>query len=52
MQGPYNIMFYVKKYMAPFAVCSGPPLVRDKLLGAPTFVRLAYYDHYGITMMS
>ena len=28
------IMFYVQNHMAPLAVCSGPPLVHDKLLEA------------------
>ena len=38
------IMFYVQKHIAPLAVCSGFLLVRDGLLGASTFVRLAYLD--------
>ena len=41
------IMFYVQKHIAPFAVCSGPQLVRD---GPPAFVRLAYYNHLISTM--
>ena len=36
------ITFYVQKPMAPLAVCSGLPLVRDGQLGAPTFVRFAF----------
>ena len=36
------ITFYVKK-QTPLAVCSGPPLVRHKTLGAPTFVIFAYW---------
>ena len=35
------ITFYIQNHIAPLAVCSGPPLVRDKPLGAPAFVRLA-----------
>ena len=37
----YNT-FYVKKYMALLAVCSGLPLVHDGHLGAPAFVKFAY----------
>ena len=29
--------------MAPLAMCYDPPLVRDKPLGAPAFVKLLYY---------
>ena len=36
------ITFYVQKPMASFAACFGALLVRDKLLGVPVFVRLAY----------
>ena len=36
------IKFCVKKHMAPLAVYSGPPLVRNNPLGAPAFKRLAY----------
>ena len=43
------IMFYVQKRMTPSPVCSGSPLVRDKLLGAPTFVRLVYYMTFANT---
>ena len=35
--------------MAPLAVSSGPPVVRDKPLGAPAFVGLVYCklkDHW------
>ena len=40
------IMFYVQKHIriAPLAICSNPPLVHDKPLGANAFVRLPYYD--------
>ena len=38
----YTITFSVQKHMAPLVVCSGLLMVRDKLLEAPTFVRLAY----------
>ena len=48
--GLVYITFYVQKHMAPMAVCSGPSLVRDTPLGAPAFVRLAYWltkrSHY------
>ena len=37
------ITLYVKKHIAPLAVCSGPLLVCDGLLGAPAFMRLTYY---------
>ena len=36
------ITFYVQKHMASLEVCCGLPLVRDKPLGAPAFVKLAY----------
>ena len=32
-----------KNTWTPLTVCSGPLLVRDKPLGAPAFVRLAYW---------
>ena len=44
--GLEHITFYVKKYMAPLAVCSGCLLVHSKLLGAPTFVRLSDFSLY------
>ena len=31
-----------KAYIATLTMCYNPPLVRDKLLGAPTFVKLVY----------
>ena len=34
------IMFYVKKHIAPLAVCPSTPLVRDKPLGELPFVKL------------
>ena len=37
------VTFYVKKHVTPLMVCSGPPLIQDKPIGAPTFVRLAYW---------
>ena len=40
------VAFKVRKHMAPLAVCSGLPLVRDKLLGVPTFVRFANWLHH------
>ena len=40
------ITFYVKKYMASLQVCCGLPLVRDKQLGAPAFVKLGYYTEF------
>ena len=39
------ITFYVKKQTAPLGVTSGLPPVRDGLLGAPLFVRFAYFVH-------
>ena len=36
------ITFYVQKQMAPLAICSGLPFVRDRLLGVPAFVKFAY----------
>ena len=40
----YDILHFInnKQTMALLAVCSGPSLVRDKPLGTPAFVRLAY----------
>ena len=32
----------LKNIAVPPAICSNPPLVRDKPLGAPAFVRFAY----------
>ena len=40
----YN-MFYVWKHIAALVICSSPPVVRNKPLGAPAFVRLAYWTH-------
>ena len=37
------IMFYVKKTEAPLAICYNPLLDRDRPLGVPAIVRLAYY---------
>ena len=31
------------KYTAPLAICYNRPLVHNKPLGAPAFVRLVYY---------
>ena len=39
------ITFYVPKNIVPRTICSYPPLVRDKPLGATEFVRLVYYVH-------
>ena len=36
--------FYVQKYIAPLEMCYNPPVVRDKPLGAPAFVRPVYFD--------
>ena len=38
------ITFYVQKHVAPLAMCYKPMLVHDKLLGAPAFVKLIYYN--------
>ena len=37
------VTFYVQKHIAPPGICSNPPLVRDKPLGVPAFIRLAYW---------
>ena len=37
------ITFYVQKHIAPLAMCYNLPLVRDKPLAAPIFVRLVYF---------
>ena len=39
-----HVTFYV--HIASLAMCYSPPLVRDKLLGAPAFVKLVYYIRY------
>ena len=36
------ITFYVQNHIAPLTVCSNLPLDRDRPLGAPAFVKLAY----------
>ena len=36
----YHVLCSKTAYLA---ACSGPPLVRDGPLGAPTFVKLAYH---------
>ena len=50
------ITFYVLKklHKAPVAICSNPPLVRDKPLGAHAFVGLAYWVllNYSIVNMN
>ena len=38
------ITFHDQKYIAPLAMCYNPPLVRDKPLGAPAFVKLVYWN--------
>ena len=38
------IAFYVKKQMAHHAVCYNFPLVRDRQLGMPAFMRLVYFN--------
>ena len=40
--GLKDIAFYVKKHITTRAVCYSFPVVRDKPLGAPAFVRLVY----------
>ena len=37
------ITFYVQKHIAHLVACSGPQLVCDRPLGAPTFVKVAYW---------
>ena len=44
------ITFDVQKHIAPLVVYSGPPLVREGPLGAPAFVRLAYYSGYMMSL--
>ena len=36
-------IFMLKKYIAFLAMCYNPPLVHDRPLGAPVFVKLAYW---------
>ena len=36
------IMLYVQKHITPLVMCYNPPLVRDKPLGVPAFVKLIY----------
>ena len=43
--GKNIILLYVKKHMAPRALCYNFPLVRDKPLGAPAFARLIYCNY-------
>ena len=40
--GLKDIAFYVKKQIAPRAVCYNYPLVYDKPLGTPAYVRVVY----------
>ena len=40
--GLKDIAFYVQKHTAPRAVCYNYPLVRDKPLGTPAYVRVVY----------
>ena len=40
--GSKHITFYVQKHIASLAMCYNPPLVRDKSIGAPVFVKLVY----------
>ena len=40
--GLKDIAFYVKKHLAPRAVCYDFPLVRDKTLWPPAYVRVVY----------
>ena len=40
--GLKDLAFYVQKHIASWAVCNNFPLVRDKPLGVPVFVRLVY----------
>ena len=40
------IIFYVQKHIAALEMCHNQPLVRDKLLGAPAFVKLVYSQHF------
>ena len=38
------IAFYVQKYIAHLGPCSDSPMVCDGTIGAPAFVKLAYYQ--------
>ena len=40
------ITVYGQKHIAPLAMFNNPPLVRDKPLGAPAFVKLVYYSEH------
>ena len=42
------ITFYVQKHIAPLAVCYNLPLVCDKPLEVPAFVKLVYIGYRGI----
>ena len=44
VHGAWIKIYYVlcSKHIAPQAMCYDPPLVRDKLLGEPAFVKLLY----------
>ena len=35
-------LFYVQKHLAHLTANSGPPMIRDGLLGAPAFLKLTY----------
>ena len=39
------ITFYVQKHVAALEMCHNEPLVRDKPLGAPAYVKLVYCYH-------
>ena len=43
--------FYVKKHIAPLAICSNPPLARDKLIGPPVFMRPVYQENIKVPVM-
>ena len=47
IEGFHCFTFHVKKYIEDLAACSGPPLARDGLLGAPAFVKIAYCGEAG-----
>ena len=46
--GSKYITFYVQKHIAHLAMCCDPPLVRDKPLGAPAFVKPVYWPAFSI----
>ena len=44
--------FHVQKYIAYLAASSVPPLVRDRTLGAPAFLKLVYSPNNNFVTMA